>query len=105
MASHWTYERIEKDDSPLMQGDVLWPSAELRCLFKEVHPHFCDPKYIAFIITTQSCDLVRRNGRPCKADYINLAVIRDLESCLSQFLDAVCEKVSPGVYLRGSRVW
>jgi hypothetical protein len=32
-----------------------------------------------------------------------LAVIRDLESCLSQFFDSVCEKVLPGVYLKGSR--
>jgi len=86
-----------------MQGDILWPRPELRQLFKEIHPHFCDPKYIAFTITTQSCDLVRRDGKPCKADYINLAVVRDLESCLSQFLDNVCQKVSPGVYLEGSR--
>jgi len=87
-----------------MQGDILWPSAELRDLFGEVHPHFRDPRYIAFIITTQSCDLVRRKGKLCKAECINLAVIRDLESCLSQFFDSVCEKVSPGVYLKGSRI-
>lgn len=104
MASHWTYEKIEKEDEPLRQGDILWPRPELRRLFEEIHPHFCDSKYIAFVITTQSCDLVRRDGKPCKADYINLAVVRDLESCLSQFLDNVCQKVSPSVYLKGSKV-
>jgi hypothetical protein len=86
-----------------MQGDILWPKDELKSLFKEVHPHFCDPKYIAFIVTTQSCDLVCRDNKPCKADYINLAVVRDLESCLSQLLDNVCEKVVPGVYLKASK--
>lgn len=104
MASHWTYEKIKEESVPLAQGDVLWPKIELRRLFEKVHPHFCDPKYIAFIITTQSCDLVRRNGKPCKADYINLSVVRDLESCLSQFFDNVCEQVTPRVYLKGSKV-
>jgi len=103
MTPHWTYEKIEGDQAPLRQGDILWPKPELRTVFEEVHPHFCDAKYIAFIITTQSCDLVRRNGKPCKADYINLAVVRDLESCLSQFFDNVCEKVSSRVYLKGSK--
>ncbi len=103
MAPHWTYEKIEGDQAPLRQGDILWPKPALKSVFKDVHPHFCDAKYIAFIITTQSCDLVRRNGKPCKADYINLAVIRDLESCLSQFFDNVCDKVSSRVYSKQSK--
>jgi len=103
MATHWTYEKVECPDAPLMQGDVLWPKPELKRLFKDVHPYFCDPKYIAFIVTTQSCDLIQREGKPCKADYINLAVIRDLESCLSQFFDNVCQKVADGVYFEHSK--
>jgi len=47
--------------------------------------------------------LVIRKGKHCKADYINLAVIRDLESCLSQFIDNVCERISHGIYLKSSR--
>lgn len=32
-----------------------------------------------------------------------MAVIRDLETCLSQFLDTVCDKVSTRVYLKASK--
>jgi hypothetical protein len=87
-----------------MQGDILWPTDNLKNLLREVHPHFCDPKYIAFIIITQSCDLLPRDSKPCKADYINLSVVRDMESCLSQFLDNVCKKVASGVYLERSKM-
>jgi hypothetical protein len=103
MAVHWTYEKIASVDDSLMQGDILWPTEDLKDLFARVHPHFCDSKYIAFIVITQSCDLVRRDGKGCRADYINLAVIRELESCLSQFFDNVCERVAAGVYLQRSK--
>ncbi len=104
MPVHWTYEKIAPADDSLMQGDILWPTEELKSLFEKVHPHFCDPKYIGFIVITQSCDLVRRDGRTCRADYINLAVIRELESCLSQFFDHICERVAAGVYLQRSKI-
>ncbi|MBP7053260.1 MAG: hypothetical protein KBE65_19810 [Phycisphaerae bacterium] len=100
---HWTYENIELSHDSLMQGDILWPTDDLRDLFRQIHPHFCDPKYIAFVVITQSCDLVRREGKTCRADYVNLAVVRGLESCLCQFLDNVCEKVTSGVYRRQSK--
>jgi hypothetical protein len=103
MTVHWTYEKIASAGDSLMQGDILWPTDELRDLFKEIHPHFCDPEYIAFIIITQSCDLVRRDGKACRADYVNLAVVRELESCLSQFLNNACEKVASGAYLEHSK--
>jgi len=103
MPPHWTYEKIENDDAPLAQGDILWPGDDLRAVLGEEHPDFCDPKYLAFVVITQSCDLVSRRGKPCKADYVNLTPLRDLESCLLQFLDDVCEKISSGVYLQNSK--
>ena len=75
-----------------MQGDILAPAEELRSLFKEVHPHFCDDKYLAFVVTTQSCDLERRHGT-CTARYINVAVVRSLSAVLFRLLDTVCERV------------
>jgi hypothetical protein len=47
---------------------------------------------------------VLRDGKTCKAEYINLAVVRELESCLSQFLDNVCERAASGVYLTQSKI-
>ena len=99
MALHWTYQEVENPESALMQGDILRRSEGLYHLFEEVHPYFCDPKYIAFMVITQSCDLVPRRHGQCKTDYVNLAVVRDLESCLPQFFENVCEGVSPGVFV------
>lgn len=103
MALHWTYEAVGDPNDPLMQGDILKRDEELDGLFRSVHPYFCDPKYIAFMVTTQSCDLIRRQHGQCKADYINLAVVRDLESCLPRFFESVCETVVPGVFIQQSR--
>jgi hypothetical protein len=80
-----------------MQGDILSPTDELRELFQKIHPHFRDPKYIAFVVITQSCDLARRTG-PCAARYINLAVVRELEDVLFSLLDGVCAALKEGVY-------
>ncbi|MBM4144115.1 MAG: hypothetical protein FJ225_11070 [Lentisphaerae bacterium] len=61
-----------------------------------------DQKYTAFIILTQSCDIARRQGEPCKSRYINLAVIRPLEDVLLTFLDTECDRVRlNGSYIEG----
>lgn len=101
MPTHWTYDECSSD-SDLMQGDVLAPTKELRTLFKEVHPHFCDEKYLAFVIITQSCDLVRRK-RTCSARYINVAVVRSLSAVLLRLLDTICEKLEEGIYSGAGR--
>ena len=66
-----------RDSADLEQGDLLQPDDGLRAAIEDVHPHFVDPKYTAFIVLTQTCDLVRRveRGRVCKAPYVNLAVV------------------------------
>lgn len=58
-------------------------------IFKKIYPHFCDEKYLAFAILTQSCDLIRHGGKPCKAREINLAVIRPIRDILGPFLDGI----------------
>jgi hypothetical protein len=101
MPSHWTYEPCDTE-SDLHQGDILSISEELQFLFREVHPHFCDPKYLAFIILTQSCDLVRHKG-VCTVRYINVAAVRSLSASLIALLDTVCESLKPGIYSDGDR--
>lgn len=96
MPTHWTYDHVAKD-SDLEQGDILKPTNELRRIFTEVHPHFCNEKYLGFQITTQSCDLVRRRGAP-KARYINLAVIRPLRHVLPGLLSHVIRPFAPGKF-------
>jgi hypothetical protein len=95
--SHWTYQQFEHS-SDLEQGDILEPTEELNELFKEIHPYFCDSKFLGFMILTQSCDLVRRKGSHCKAQYISLAVIRSLEEALPVLLNSACRSVGNGIY-------
>ena len=97
MPNHWTYGGFSLEDD-LQQGDILSPSEDLRTIFDEVHPHFLDNKYIAFVVLTQSCDLIRRKEKRCSATHISLAVVRTLESLLHTFLDSCCEKVCEGAY-------
>lgn len=97
MPAPWEYKNVALDDD-LAQGDVLIPSPELQDLFGEVHPHFSEPKYVAFLVTTQTCDLVRRDGG-CSAQYISLAVVRFLSEILWKLLDDECRRVRKGCYV------
>jgi hypothetical protein len=93
---HWTYENF-KPDSDLYQGDILEPTEEIRSLLSDVHPHFLDPKYTAFMIVTQSCDMAMRNG-VCNAKYINVAVVRPLSNVINDLLSSSIESFTYGVY-------
>ncbi len=97
MPAPWEYENVELGDD-LAQGDVLIPTPELRKLFIAIHPYFSESKYVAFLVTTQTCDLVRRSGE-CSARYVNLAVVRSLREVLWMLLDAECERVGEGCYV------
>jgi hypothetical protein len=90
---HFTYQEILESDQDLCQGDILQPTNEIRSLLAEVHPHFTDEKYVAFMLLTQTCDLVRRDREPCRSRYINLAVVRPLREILVPLLDRECEAV------------
>ena len=106
--THFTYKSFELGDD-LYQGDILEPTKSIRSIFKQVHPHFLSAKYTAFLVLTQTCDLVRRNGISCESRYINLAVVRPLEDVLWTFLDRVCEKIRvrgkflEGIYVKESK--
>jgi hypothetical protein len=77
---HFTYkspEMIEKD--ALCQGDILEITDDIKTVLEEVHPYFIQERYKYFIVITQSCDLVKRNGNKCKSPYITLAAVRSYE--------------------------
>ena len=74
---HFTYnEKINV--TSLCQGDVLTITDEIRAVLKDCHPYFQHEQYKFFIVLTQSCDLVRRNG-DCKSQYITLAAVRSYD--------------------------
>lgn len=83
MTCHFTYvEELSKED--LRQGDLLRRSNELDEVLGLIHPHYLKPDYLYFIVLTQSCDLVRRNDKSCKAKYINLAAVRPFSLALQR---------------------
>lgn len=106
--THFTYQPFNREDD-LQQGDILLPTEDIRRMLEDVHPHFLDSKYNAFLVLTQTCDLVRRNGAKPKTRYINLAVVRPLQDILCSLLDKVCTKVkisgnfAEGLYTLESR--
>lgn len=58
---HFTYKLPDKQS--LCQGDLLIPTENLVKELRIRHPHFADQEYRYFMILTQSCDLVRRDGK------------------------------------------
>ena len=68
----------------------------------QVHAHFCDEKYLGFLVVTQNCDLVKRTGR-CKTHHVSLAVIRALDDLMPVLLDELCGTGIPGVYEEESK--
>ncbi len=102
MATHWTYVETFNQASDLEQGDILKPSATLKSVFSNVHPHFCDDKYAAFLVATQSCDLVRRDERS-KASYVSLVVVRPLSQVISRLIDSVTRQVGQSTFLTSGK--
>jgi hypothetical protein len=72
---HFTYCKPRGD---LAQGDLITKTDEIKELLRRVHPHYLKDDYTHLLVLTQSCDLVRRNGDPCKSRYISLAAVRPL---------------------------
>lgn len=84
---HFTYKAgTEIDKNSLCQGDVLEITDELSMVLKDVHPYFLNEQYKYFMVLSQSCDLVRRNGKDCKTPYITLAAIRSYADFLERML-------------------
>lgn len=84
---HFTYIAFDSD-SDLEQGDVLKRTPELLEVIGAFHPCFAAADYTNFIVLTQSCDLVRRGGSACSANYLEIAAVRPL----TLVLDGEAEK-------------
>lgn len=82
---HFTY-KLNPDMQSLCQGDVLKITEELIEVLKNVHPYFLNKQYKYFMVLSQSCDLVRRNGKNCKTPYITLAAVRRYSDFLGKML-------------------
>lgn len=83
---HFTYASEARKD--LQQGDLLKRTDKVCALLEEVHPHyFRGTGYEYFLVLTQSCDLVRRNGQ-CKSHYVTIAAVRPLSKALERELAA-----------------
>ena len=91
---HFTY-KADADRKSLCQGDVLNITEELAEVLRNVHPYFLNGQYRYFMVLSQSCDLVRRDGKNCKTPYITLAAIRSYDSFVEKTL--VKEKFAENV--------
>lgn len=82
---HFTY-KSKPDMQSLCQGDILEITDDLTNVLHEVHPYFLNKQYKYFMVLSQSCDLVRRNGKNCKTPYITLAAVRSYSDFLQKML-------------------
>ena len=82
MATHYIYdEQLNKDQ--LFQGDVLSRHPDLMALLENYHPHYAtSSRYRYFLVLTQSCDLIRRDGQTPSSPYITIAAVRPVEKAL-----------------------
>jgi hypothetical protein len=82
MAKHFIYtDDIDKDG--LYQGDLLKRTPDLLDVLSKFHRHYADKEnYKYFIVLTQSCDLIRRNGKTSSSPYITIAAVRPLNEAL-----------------------
>src|SRR4051812_31689281 len=80
MATHYVYD----DPKPeLSQGDILQKSDGLLGVIRPYFRYYADHEdYKYFMVLTQTCDLVRRDGGPCASPYITLAAVRPLRHAL-----------------------
>lgn len=95
MPAHWTYASFTSNHD-LAQGDIIEPTPELHEVLRSVHPHFLNAKYVSFMVLSQSCDLVRRQGY--RGQPINLCVVRELRAVAKTLLDLYCGTGIPGVF-------
>lgn len=102
MVAHWTYEDFRREDD-LEQGDLIRPSPDVRAILDSYHRYFADNKYTIFLISTQSCDLVRRKGGEPKTSYITIAAARPLRLIVSRLLSEVVTKVGDGLYRKSAQ--
>jgi len=101
MEPHFTYTLPEGAD--LRQGDVLVRSQVLEAALGSAGQQALDSQYVAYLVTTQSCDLVRRKGAKPSASHVGLAPVLPLEIVLRSLFDSVAEPIHDGVYAEEDR--
>jgi hypothetical protein len=101
MPTHWTYDGVLPEED-LLQGDIIGRTSALDAILKDAHQYFLGQQYTAFLVVTQSCDLVKR-GRTCKAEHIGIAVVRELEPILPALMEKVAGFGVRGLYRSSAR--
>lgn len=99
---HWTYKSIdaegEKGKDILKQGDVLKLTPNLYEVIGRYHPYYIkNTENLYYLIISQSCDLIRRKGKHCKAKYISLAAVRPFSYLIKNIVE---EMKDPDVSIR-----
>ena len=97
------YQDKPADKEDLQQGDIIENQEEVCGIVNNAYPQFSGSEYDAFLVITQSCDLVRRYGKPCKSKYINLVPIQPLEEIFLSLLDRVCDRFKINCRLYSAR--
>ncbi len=83
MVDHYIY--VDPDENCLCQGDILKRTPALIELLGKVHPHYADHlSYRYFVVITQTCDLVCRDGYPPSSPYITIAAARPVEEAIQR---------------------
>lgn len=83
----------DPDKDVLGQGDLLIRNESLRQALNQAHGYYARvDDYSHFMVLTQSCDLVRRNGKPPKSRYITLAAARPMRLVIDRFLESLTIK-------------
>jgi hypothetical protein len=79
----------------LFQGDLLARTPALRAALATAHSYYAEADdYSHFMVLTQSCDLVRRKGRPCKSRYVTLAACRPASVVVERHKERQAEKLA-----------
>jgi hypothetical protein len=86
---HFTYSEQPAEAGVLNQGDVLKRTPELEQLLQQYYSYFAENKDNKFfLVITQACDLVPREGGFCKAKYVQLAAVRPLRVAIEREMAA-----------------
>lgn len=94
MAMRFLFKPLESiDRSSLCQGDVIHRSPPLADAISEAHEYYGRAQdYTHFVVLTQSCDLVRRDGR-INAPYLTLAAARPIRIVISKFIESSINEI------------
>lgn len=84
------YQNKPDESEDLQQGDIIANNETVRKLINRTYLQNFDSEIVAFLIITQSCDLARHDGKPCKASYVNLVPIWPFENVFLSLLEKEC---------------